>query len=305
MMPLVSIITITYNRGTLIHRCIESIQHQTYSNYEHIIVDGNSDDNTEDVVLSYHDPHIKFIKLDTRGPQLQMRAGADVARGDYVTFLDDDDEYLPTKIQKQVALFESLSNDYGLVYCWMTYFNYSNPDYPIKIHQTELRGFVGDIAVSKELVCGTPTLMIRRSVFEEFGGSYDDTHGVIGSDWELASRICHRYSVDYVPESLVKVYVNHGFGRLSETSLNREYLTNQIRFHLHFLDEFKEVFERHPEFSAIHLQMISKNNMMLGNWKEGFKYYWQLIRYRLDFKTCALIPYVIILKLKMQWTSKY
>ena len=126
MMPLVSIITITYNRGTLIHRCIESIQHQTYSNYEHIIVDGNSDDNTEDVVLSYHDPHIKFIKLDTRGPQLQMRAGADVARGDYVTFLDDDDEYLPTKIQKQVALFESLSNDYGLVYCWMTYFNYSN-----------------------------------------------------------------------------------------------------------------------------------------------------------------------------------
>ena len=51
--PLVSIITNTLNRAALIHRCIESIQKQTYQNYEHIIVDGASDDNTEEVVKSY------------------------------------------------------------------------------------------------------------------------------------------------------------------------------------------------------------------------------------------------------------
>lgn len=304
MTPLVSIITITYNRGTLIHRCIESIQRQTYPNYEHIIVDGNSTDNTEGIVLSYRDPRIKYIKLDTRGPQLQMRAGADVARGKYVTFLDDDDEYLPDKIQKQVSLFETLSNEYGLVYCWMTYYDNAEPDIPIKIHQTELRGDVGDIAVSKELVCGTPTLMIRRRVFEEFGGTYDDSHGGIGSDWELASRICQKYKVDYVPESLVKVYVNHGFGRLSDSSLRREYLNKQIEFHLHFLEEFQDVFERHPKYSALHLQMISKNLMLLGDWKGGLHYYRRLVKNHLDFKTCVLIPYVVLLRLKMRWTSK-
>ena len=104
--PLVSIITITYNRCDLIHRCIESIQRQTYHNYEHIIVDGNSIDQTEDIVKSYNDSHIKYIKLNERGPQIQMKAGSLEAKGKYVTFLDDDDEYLPTKIEKQVALFE-------------------------------------------------------------------------------------------------------------------------------------------------------------------------------------------------------
>jgi glycosyltransferase involved in cell wall biosynthesis len=51
--PLVSIITITHNRANLIHRCIESIQKQTYTNYEHIIIDGASTDNTEEIVKSY------------------------------------------------------------------------------------------------------------------------------------------------------------------------------------------------------------------------------------------------------------
>lgn len=57
--PLVSIITITYNRGDLIHRCIESIQRQTYDNYEHIIIDGNSTDNTKEIVESYNNSSLK------------------------------------------------------------------------------------------------------------------------------------------------------------------------------------------------------------------------------------------------------
>jgi len=179
--PLVSILTITYNRANLIHRCIESIQKQTFTNYEHIIVDGNSSDNTEDVVKSYNDSHIKYIKLSINGPQVQLRAAADEATGKYVSFLDDDDEYLPEKLEKQVELFETLSNDYGIVYCWMSYYNNDNPDKVISIHKTEL-GSVGDIAPSRPLVSGTPTMMIRRTVFEEFGGTYDDTIGFIGSD---------------------------------------------------------------------------------------------------------------------------
>ena len=99
--PLVSIITITYNRADLIHRCIESIQKQTYQNYEHIIVDGNSKDNTRDVVLGYKDAHIKYIKLPHNGASYQMKEGSKIAKGKYVTFLDDDDEYLPEKVEKQ------------------------------------------------------------------------------------------------------------------------------------------------------------------------------------------------------------
>lgn len=270
--PLVSIITITYNRGNLIHRCIESIQKQTYQNYEHIIVDGNSSDNTEAVVRSYNDIHIKYVKLDERGPQVQMRAGADLAKGKYVTFLDDDDEYLPSKVEKQVELFETLPKDYGIVYCWMTYYDYAKPNIPIKIHKTELRGDVGDIVVSAELVCGTPTLLIRRDVFEEFGGTYDDQHGLIGSDWELASRICQKYKVDYVSESLIKVYVNHGRARLS-TDFYTEKAKRGILFYTHLLDEFNEVFERHPKYAKTHYTHLTRYNSILKRRKEAFQYY--------------------------------
>lgn len=270
--PLISIITITYNRADLIHRCIKSIQKQTYRNYEHIIIDGASNDNTEEVVRSYNDDHIKYKKMTNRGPQIQMRAGSDMAQGKYVTFLDDDDEYLPSKIEKQVTLFEMLPKDYGLVYCWMSYYNYDEPDKTIRIHKTELKGFVGDIAPSKPIISGTPTMLIRRSVFEEFGGTYNDSIGYIMSDWELCARICQKYKVDYVPESLVRVYINHGHSRLS-TDFYFEKAKKGILFYSHFLNEFKSVFERHPQSANYHYYNLSRCYAKLKQRNEALKYY--------------------------------
>lgn len=270
--PLVSVITITYNRADLIHRCIESVQKQTYTNYEHIIVDGNSTDNTESVVKSYNDSHIKYIKLSTRGPQVQMKAGSSAAEGKYVTFLDDDDEYLPEKIEKQVALFESLPEDYGIVYCWMSFYPNDNPDNVIRVHATSLRGFVGDITPAEPRVCGTPTLMIKRDVFNEYGGTYNDSIGVIMSDWELVARITQKYKVDYVPESLIKVYVNHGHKQLS-TSFNAEKSNRIITFHNHFLTEFKSIFDSHPKYRFRHLYNLCYAHASLREKKQAWHYF--------------------------------
>lgn len=99
--PLITIITNTKNRAHLISRCIESIQQQSYQNYEHIISDGCSTDNTESVVLSYNDPHIKYIKVQG-GPIEQTKNAFILSKGEYITFLDDDDEYLPNKLEKQI-----------------------------------------------------------------------------------------------------------------------------------------------------------------------------------------------------------
>lgn len=270
--PLVSIITITYNRGDLIHKCIESIQKQTYPNYEHIIVDGNSTDNTREVVEAYNDRHIKYIKLDTRGPQVQMEAGSKIAKGKYVTFLDDDDEYLPEKIAKQVNLFETEPDDVGIVYCWMTYYKNDDPDTPIRIHKTEFRGFVGDIAPSYPLISGTPTMMLRREVFNEFGGAFDDSIGLLMSDWEFMARVCQKYKVDYVPESLVRVYVDHGHKRLS-TNFYQDKARKSIIFHNHFLSYFANVFERNPRYAAFHYKQLCRNHAILKERKTAFHYW--------------------------------
>lgn len=272
--PLVSIITITYNRGELIHRCIESIQKQTYQNYEHIIVDGNSSDDTERIVKSYNDSHIKYIKLNMNGCSYQMKEGSKIAKGKYVTFLDDDDEYLPDKIEKQVAKFETLSEEYGIVYCWMTYFDSKNPDVPIHIHKHELRGDVHVEAVTGPNISGTPTLMVRNSVFQEFGGTYNDNCGLTGSDWELCARICQKYKVDYVPESLIKIYVNHGGTRLT-TDIQKQ---QRIVFAKYFLETFKNVFEEDFKRAKNHVYDICSYSAELARYRELFHYYPLLIK---------------------------
>ena len=297
--PLVSIVTITFNRADLIHRCIESIQNQTYQNYEHIIVDGNSSDNTEDVVKSYNDPHIKYIKLNKNGCALQLRAGADVAKGKYITFLDDDDEYLSQKIEKQVTLFESLTEDYGVVYCWMSYYNNDNPDKVIRIHKTELRGDVRDITPSRPLVSGTPTMMIRRSTFERYGGTYNDDIGFIMSDWELMTRICQHCLVDYVPESLVKVYVNHGHARLT-TDFYGEKARRAVLFHNHFLTLFSDTFEQHPKSADYHYRSLVEAYLTLGNYHDAWQYYVRLLKIRPSVAN-ALLPIKPIIKKMLRW----
>lgn len=292
--PLVSIITITYNRADLIHRCIESIQKQTYRNYEHIIVDGSSTDYTKDVVNLYNDNHIKYLRLNEKGPQIQLRAGANIATGKYVTFLDDDDEYLPTKIEKQVDLFETLSENYGIVYCWMSYYNHDEPDIIIRVHKTELRGFVGNIAPSKPLISGTPTMLIRKNVFEEFGGTYNDSIGFIGSDWELCTRICQKYYVDYVPESLVKVYINHQHARLTNNFYSDK-AKKGILFYNHFLNEFSSVFDKYPKSALYHYYNLCRCHSRLGQRKQAFKYYLLMCRigisytYKIKCLLCIII----------------
>lgn len=292
--PLVSIITNTYNRANLICKCIESIQQQTYINYEHIIVDGNSTDNTENVVSSYNDPHIKYIKLNMNGPQIQLRAGFDNARGKYITFLDDDDEYLPEKIEKQVRLFESLSEDYGLVYCWMSYYDFHNQDKVLYIHNTSLRGNVAELSVSRPCVCGTPTMMVRREVLEMVGGTYNDEIGYPGSDWELAARICQICKVDFVPESLVKVYVNHGYARLS-SDFYTDKAKKGIIFHKYFLTNYKSIFEQSPNLAKEHYYQLVRCFSKLKLRKEAMIYLRLLMMTDVSFTAIVKVIIGIIL----------
>ena len=206
--PIVSVITVTRNRAKLLGRCIDSVLKQTYTNIEHIIIDGASDDDTDEVVGTYKDERVKYIKLESNWTVVDsLHYGVSQARGKYVTFLDSDDEYVPTKVEKQVKLIESLPDSYGMVYCWMTYFDSSKNNSVIRIQKAELKGFVPTEAAEKPTVTGTPTFLFKKKVFEELGGW--NIKNPLPTDWELGARYCQKWNVDYVPESLVKVYVNH------------------------------------------------------------------------------------------------
>jgi glycosyltransferase involved in cell wall biosynthesis len=131
--PLVSVCVATYNRARLLtERCIPSVLSQTYPNFELIVVGDGCSDETEQLMAKIDDPRLKFVNLPERGnyPTDPLRrwmvAGTQainhsmsLAQGDYVTHLDDDDEYLPERLEKLVTF--AVANKYDLVWhpFWM------------------------------------------------------------------------------------------------------------------------------------------------------------------------------------------
>ena len=291
--PLVSVVTITRNRGKLIDRCIKSVLGQTYQNIEHIIVDGASDDETDDVVASFTDSRLKYIKLDSNWPIAKtINYGVEQSKGQFVTFLDSDDEYLPTKVEKQWAKIQSLPEEYGMVYCWMTYFDQETMKID-HIHNPQVRGDVSELVVEKPVVSGTPTYFFRREAFLANGGWKESEEIGIISDWEMGARFCQKWKVDYVPESLINVYVNHGVMRMSENRYYKQKLEKLIKFEKYFLQEFYNVFNKYPERDYKHYYDLSRALMLMGRYSEAWPYYKKLLFKRHTFKDIFLIPFCL------------
>ncbi len=115
--PMVSVIVPTYNRAHLLGRALQSILKQTYKDFEVIVVDDGSTDNTMDVVRFFRALKINYIKhSENKGEPAARNTGVKAARGEYVAFLDSDDEWLPEKLEKEMDVFKKEPSRLGVVY---------------------------------------------------------------------------------------------------------------------------------------------------------------------------------------------
>ena len=120
-MPLVSIVMATYNRAGYVGGAIESVLAQTFKDWELIVVNDGSTDNTDEIVRPYcaKEPRICYVNQSNAGCLALVRnKGLSLATGKYVAFLDDDDRWLPHKLERQVALMESSPD---LSFCYMLF----------------------------------------------------------------------------------------------------------------------------------------------------------------------------------------
>lgn len=162
MNALVSIITPSYNSAKFIAETIQSVQNQTYSNWEMIIVDDGSSDETESVVLSIlqNDNRIQFHKLSQNsGPAVARNIGIEKASGDYMTFIDADDIWFPTFIENNIKTIQETE----IPFVFSSYkraneqleFVYSDFIVPHKVTYT-------DILKSNSISCLTAFLNIKK-----------------------------------------------------------------------------------------------------------------------------------------------
>ena len=117
--PRVSVVIPTYNRAGLLPRAVASVLAQTWTEFELLIVDDHSTDGTPAAIARFADGRIRsFRHPRNSGQSKALNTGIGHARGDYLAFLDDDDEWLPGKLAAQVAVLDAAPSGVGLVYCW-------------------------------------------------------------------------------------------------------------------------------------------------------------------------------------------
>jgi glycosyltransferase involved in cell wall biosynthesis len=276
--PKVTIITVTKNRGVLLKRAIISVLSQTFQDIEYLIIDGASTDNTAEIVNSFSDERIKYFKLkeDFDPMVLCHEYAINLSSGEYITFLDDDDEYLPTKIERQYDLLTSLPEEYGMVYCWMDYYDEESGKL-LKEHHPANRGNIFHECIEKQSMGGTPTLFLRRDVYYKVNGFNKFLKH--SSDWEFNTRVAREYLVDFVPEVLVTVHINHPFLRMSQAAAKktRKNVVNHIEFIEYYLTEFKEGFLKYPQKKFGHLITLAKCYAKIGDSKKCRNVIMQLI----------------------------
>jgi glycosyltransferase involved in cell wall biosynthesis len=204
--PKVSVIIPTYNRAYLINRAIQSVLNQTYQDFEIIIVDDGSTDNTKEVIREFQkkDKKIKYIRHEkNKGGNAARNTGIKAAKGEYIAFQDSDDEWLPEKIEKQMKAFENLPPEVGVVYTGFLRIENGKKVYipwswvakkDGNIHQELLKGnFVT-----------TPSIVTRKACFEK-AGMFDESLPAL-QDWELAIRLSKYYAFKCIDKPLVISY---------------------------------------------------------------------------------------------------
>lgn len=244
---LVSVILITCNRSSLIARSIDSIMTQDHCNFELLVMDASTNENTQNIVLKYQDTRIKYHRIiDEEYVAKTFLYAISIAEGEYIAFLDDDDEWIsPQKLSKQLALFKKLPSDYGIVYCWWEIVFDDTGQKQHFDHKTA-RGDVFQDMLAKNVINGLPSIMIKKKVFDELGG-VEDSPNILPSDHLMLTKFCKYYKVDYVAEVLVRCHERHGFGSMNNISTEKFSEQMRMNLYLRFLHLFSSDYENNPK----------------------------------------------------------
>ena len=199
--PTASIVIPTYNRGKVLGRAIESVANQTFKDFEIIIVDDCSTDETKKLIDEFEDPRITYIKhKNNRGGAAARNTGIKAARGDFIAFQDSDAEWMPDKLEKQMNVFLSAKDDVNVVYTAFLWIKDNHKSYIPAKGQAHKEGDVLHQLLKRNFV-DTATAVVRKKCFDKVG-LFDEGLPRY-QDWDLFIRLARHYHFKFVDEPLV------------------------------------------------------------------------------------------------------
>ncbi len=258
---LVSVIIPTYKRNKMLCRAVESVLNQTYNDIEVLIVDDNEPGDEYSlslkVLLSSYEGNDK-VRLITQARHINgaeaRNAGIRAARGEWIAFLDDDDEWMPMKIEKQMEALKQHPDVMG-VSCYYNEYVDGKLFHSCPPYTTEDLNFK---VLTRQIAMYTPTLLMRKDKLMEFGGF--DNRLRRHQDLQLLAEFTHRNKMLVVEECLVNVY--------GDSLINRPSLENFIQVKKEYFASIASVLESYSKHKQTLIKCAHYYEVMFCAMKE-------------------------------------
>ena len=203
--PLVSVVCPTYNSARYLRETLDSVFSQTYTNWELVIADDGSSDETIEIVKTFcgHRQPVHIISLPHSGvPAVTRNAAAFAAHGEYLAFLDSDDGWCPAKLERQIQFFQA-SDEFEACH---TGFIFSGDPLDVVRYGRYWQWYHQPVTTWEEIfyygIINTSTLMVRTDVFRIIGGYDEDPRLRRGEDMLLGIRLSLRHPIGFLDEVL-------------------------------------------------------------------------------------------------------
>lgn len=244
---LVSVVIPTYKRPDKLDVAINSVLQQSYPNVEVIIVDDNDPDTegrrlTEEKMTQFNnEPRVRYIKHErNKNGSAARNTGANAAKGEYVAFLDDDDEYLPRKIETQLEALDGRGEEWAC--CYSRFYTKKAGKKAVK-NKEHREGNLYLEALSRNLwIASGSNLLVRKTAFVDIDG-FDESF-IRNQDIEFLTRLLKRYKIAYASYCglIVNIHYNHSF--FDEEDITQQYLRRFEKYVNELSSEEKTLFYR-------------------------------------------------------------
>ena len=232
--PMVTVVITCYNYGHYLAGCLKSVLAQSFTDYEIILVDDGSTDDSDLVVQPFLVDHrLRYIKQVNGGQANAKNRGVKEARGEFIAFLDADDLWEPDKIEKQLTLFRN--SRVGVGYTRQRFIDEAGNSIQRPRRPKTMQPQRGQVTYPLFMDNFVPfsSSMVRAECFKTLG-CFDESLAM-GIDWDLWLRFSTRYTFDYLDEPLLIYRIGHS-GQMSKNTLMRQACSDRI------MDKFRKAF---------------------------------------------------------------
>lgn len=297
---MVSVIIPTYNRASLLPRAIESVLGQTFQEFELLVVDDGSTDNTEKVMEAYSkkDARVRYIKQsNSGGPARPKNTGIQRAKGEFIAILDSDDEWMPEKLEFQIKVFSQSNNPklsvVGCDFLVTENANKKESRYRVPRYGNTLRALL-----MRDYMGPGSCMLYKRELFDAIG--LFDERLRSGQDREMRIRIAESYDIEFSDAYLVRYYVGHD--NIS-TALNLELREKDWEY---IFKKYKQYYIQDHKLWSEKLRYDGTRYVLLGKLQKGQRRFLEsLAKYPFNVKSFASLFISLFGKKAYEAVSKY